>query len=205
MVAIRCFFFLFHTASSILSSLFFMTMVSLPVRTPGRTRRGPCALSVGERDCILPFKAQYKGCTNADQRKNVFMLHIGPAIFEYWRINKMEPKNSEESTLRSHMLSQWLNNNWHPTTTKIRNKVTTKGISYLNVIFRKHTDKMVELAESLCPAEGKVEWNGEPFFGKRNTIGKMVYERMTEAEKRLVDEEVKKSQIEGWEPEIQRT
>jgi hypothetical protein len=89
MVAIRCFFFLFHTASSILSSLFFMTMVSLPVRTPGRTRRGPCALSVGERDCILPFKAQYKGCTNADQRKNVFMLHIGPAIFEYWRINKM--------------------------------------------------------------------------------------------------------------------
>jgi hypothetical protein len=80
----------------------------------------------------------------------------------------------------------------------------TLRVTYLDIVIRRHDDKMVQLAQEEFKVE-EFSWSAHPYFGQRWRIAKQVYEeKLTEAEKEIVQQELKKVKDQGWDPETQK-
>jgi len=100
-------------------------------------------------------------------------------------------------------VAEWLTNNWRPKVTAARQASGTLRVSYLRIIYLRHASKMVQLAQKEYNVE-EISWSRQPYFGQRLRFAKEVYENMTEAEKEDVQQELRKVQDQGWDPETQK-
>lgn len=189
-------------------------MTTLPVVPTGVIPRGPCKLSREERDVILPYKEQYRDCITKEERHAVYRGHIGPALFEYWRVHHLHPAEGAESNARTKVwdlifgipitlisfqaIAEWLTNNWRPKITTARGHTGQLKVSYLSIVIRRHNDKLVKWAQEEFQV-GEFSWSEMPYFGQRTRIGKQVFEQiLTEAEREEVRKELKRVREEGW-------
>jgi hypothetical protein len=100
-------------------------------------------------------------------------------------------------------VAEWLTNNWRPKIPTARECSGTIRVSYLDIVCRKHADRMVARVKDEYNVE-EFGWSEQPYFGQRLRIAKELYLILTEAEKEEVQQELKKVKEEGWDEETQK-